>query len=268
MDKCVRFMKRHSLLVAVFAAILVALSISWKPANLLVAETAFTADVKTADEGKLTSKGLFESYVSGLYEAVGLSGSHLDTTTFRKALVGYLNMRNANFVTRPVLTIVDFALPSTEKRMWIIDVENKKLLSNNLVAHGQGSGDNFATNFSNTDNSHQSSLGFYVTSSTYYGKHGRSIKLKGMDTGFNTNAERRAIVLHGADYVSESFINGHGRLGRSHGCPAVPVALTASIITMVQGKSCLYINAPVASYTSGFLDENGAVAAFAPVPAI
>ena len=119
-----------------------------------------------------------------------------------------------------------------------------------------------ATNFSNLANSHQSSLGFYITSETYFGKHGLSIKLEGMDKGYNTNARDRAVVIHGAEYVSQSFINQHGRLGRSHGCPALPLELTKTIIDTIKGQTCLYINGPAANYTSNYLDQELAVADF------
>ena len=207
---------------------------------------------------------LFDQYVSSVYDQAQLGAAELDPEIFRKALIGYYNFKKAQLVSseRPILTIVDFNKKSSQKRLWIVDLEKNKLLFNTLVAHGQGSGGDMATNFSNLADSHQSSLGFYITSETYFGKHGLSMKLEGMDKGYNTNARDRAVVIHGAEYVSQSFINQHGRLGRSHGCPALPVELTKTIIDTIKGQTCLYINGPAANYTSNYLDQEMAVADF------
>lgn len=207
---------------------------------------------------------LFDQYIDSSYEKTNLAASGLDSAVFRKALVGYYNLKKTNLVSpeRQIITIIDFNRKSSEKRLWIVDLASNKLLFNTLVAHGQGSGADMATNFSNTENSHQSSLGFYITSETYFGKHGYSMKLEGMDKGFNTNARDRAVVVHGAEYVSQSFINKTGRLGRSHGCPALPVELTNIIINTIKGQTCLFINGPAANYTSNYLDQDIAVSNF------
>ncbi len=207
---------------------------------------------------------LFEQYVNSVYEQAELESTGLDLAVFKKALIGYYNFKKTQLVSdaKSVLTIIDFNKKSSQKRLWIVDLANKKLLFNTLVAHGQGSGGDMATNFSNLENSHQSSLGFYITSDTYFGKHGLSMKLEGMDKGFNTNARDRAVVIHGADYVSQSFVNQHGRLGRSHGCPALPVELTKTIIDTIKGQTCLFINGPATDYNSNYLDQELAVANF------
>jgi hypothetical protein len=250
-------MRKRSFNAACLAAILIILSmIGWKPAGLSFAGATSLPVKESAGIPVATGKALFEEYTAALYETAGLHAAKLDFDTFRKAFVGYLNLKKENLVAKPILTIVDLSRPSTEKRMWIVDLGNKKLLFNNLVAHGQGSGGNIASRFSNTADTHQSSLGFYITSQTYQGKHGLSLKLKGMDAGFNTNAESRAIVLHGAEYVSQSFIDLHGRLGRSFGCPAIPVMLTPKIIHLVKGQSCLFINGTDNHYDSAYLKEN------------
>jgi hypothetical protein len=131
------------------------------------------------------------------------------------------------------------------------------------VAHGQGSGDDKPFAFSNRPNSHQSSLGFYITAGTYFGKHGLSLKLKGLDAGFNTNALDRAIVVHGADYVSKDFIKQHGRLGRSHGCPAVPQELKDAIIHTIKDKTVMYIDAAIENYSSVYLNKDMAATHYA-----
>jgi hypothetical protein len=204
---------------------------------------------------------MFENYVTAIYNEANLASANLDLVVFKKAVTGYYNLKHNNQLSadKQILSIVDFTRSSTTKRLWIIDLAAKKILFNSLVAHGRGSGDDLPTMFSNTENSHQSSLGFYVTSNIYYGKHGKSLKLNGMDTDFNTNALPRSVVVHGADYVSESFIKQHGRLGRSHGCPAVPVELTESIIETIKGNTCLFINGPeVIKYSSNFLNIDSA----------
>jgi len=139
------------------------------------------------------------------------------------------------------LTIVDFSLPSSEKRMWIIDVESGIILHNSVVSHGRNSGDLMAETFSNIDSSFMSSLGFYVTGETYFGKHGYSLRLDGVEDGFNDRARDRAIVIHGAEYANENFITNTGRLGRSLGCPALPVDTSKEIIDMIKDKTCLFI---------------------------
>lgn len=226
-------------------------------------EVEATAPVTTNEV--ISASALFDKHLSEVYDSASLNASGLDYDVFKRAVTGYYNLKNSNLVSsaKEVISIVDFTKASTKKRLWIIDLAAKKVLFNTLVAHGQGSGDNYATSFSNLANSHQSSLGFYITSNTYFGKHGLSLKLNGMDNGYNTNALNRAVVVHGAEYVSQSFINQHGRLGRSHGCPAVPVELTPAIIEAIKGGTTLFINGPSAKkYSSNYLNETLAINTF------
>ncbi len=225
---------------------------------------SIASKASNASYSKATSIQVFDHYIQSVYEQANLNASGMTPAVFRKALVGYYNFQKSRLVSdvRKVITIIDFSKKSTEKRLWIVDLANNKLLYNTFVAHGNGSGDNIATTFSNKFNSHQSSLGFYITSETYFGKHGLSLKLEGMDKGFNTNARDRAVVIHGADYVSQSFINRNGRLGRSQGCPALPVELTKPIIETIKGQTCLFINGPADSYTSNYLSEELAIENF------
>ena len=205
----------------------------------------------------------FEQHINGVYDAAELAESKLDYNVFKKAFIGYLNLKTADLVSsKQLLTIVDFNKSSTQKRLWIIDLAQQKLLFNTLVAHGQGSGGDMPDKFSNLQNSHQSSLGFYVTSDIYHGKHGLSIKLDGMDEGFNSNAKERNVVIHGAKYVSQEFVNQRGRLGRSHGCPALPVELTSEIIENIKGKTTLFIAGPVEKYNSKYSDQKTAINGF------
>ncbi|MBT0811214.1 murein L,D-transpeptidase catalytic domain family protein [Litoribacter ruber] len=158
------------------------------------------------------------------------------------AVSGYLKLlAEGSIEPGKVLTIVDFSLPSTEKRMWVIDVEDGRILHQTVVSHGRNSGDLMAETFSNVESSYMSSLGFYVTGETYHGKHGFSLRLDGMEKGFNDLARQRAIVIHGAAYANEDFITQTGRLGRSLGCPALPLDLSETVINQIKDKSCLFI---------------------------
>ncbi|WP_426061334.1 murein L,D-transpeptidase catalytic domain family protein [Hymenobacter sp. B1770] len=206
---------------------------------------------------------LLEQKLRATYNALGAEQQGLKYETFAKAMTGYLNLREAGRLAenKELLTVVDFDLPSTKKRLWVFDLATNQTKFNTLVAHGHNSGENEATNFSNTDASNMSSLGFYATSNEYTGKHGRSLRLEGLDEGFNTNAAARAVVMHGADYVSEDFIKQNGRLGRSLGCPALPMDLKDEIIEAVNGGTCLFINKSDAGYDSKFLNQEDAATA-------
>jgi hypothetical protein len=209
----------------------------------------------------------FEQETVQLYNKLGLGSTGLPLAVFREGMVGYYNLRPAGRKTTapPVLTLVDFGQPSQQKRLWTIDVEKAKVLFHTFVAHGKASGADVPVAFSDKNGSEMSSLGFYRTAgTTYTGKHGLSLKIQGLDPGFNTNAESRAVVVHGADYVCEDFVKAHGRLGRSQGCPALPVAETAAIVKAIKGGSVLYLHGPAgAGYRSKWLNLDTAVAAFA-----
>lgn len=204
-----------------------------------------------------TSAELIDEQIQTTFRSSGLDSSELAYDVFRKAYVGFLNLKTSGKVpsNSTVLSIADFNLSSKLKRLWIVDIDKDQLLLNTWVSHGRGSGGEMATQFSNTNSSHQSSIGFYVTGEVYTGKHGRSLRLDGMDAGYNNKARERAIVIHGADYVSAQAIKSLNRLGLSHGCPAVPLALSNQIIDLVKDKTVLFIHADVQSYHSKYLDE-------------
>lgn len=161
--------------------------------------------------------------------------------SFNAAMTGFTSYRQSKKINKNILTIIDFNLSSTKKRLWVIDLDNKKVIFNTLVSHGKNTGGEFATSFSNKCDSNKSSLGFYATGEVYNGKHGKSLKLDGLEKGKNDNARKRYVVIHGADYVSEKFIKAHNRLGRSQGCPALPVELSDDIINTIKNKSCVFI---------------------------
>ena len=139
-----------------------------------------------------------------------------------------------------VLTVIDYSLPSTQPRLWVLDLARRKVLFHELVAHGAGSGDVYATHFSNVNDSRSTSLGLFLTTETYEGGNGYSLKLKGLDAGVNDLAEARHIVMHGAWYVSSEHAQQFGRLGRSWGCPALPQADAKSVIDTVKGGSFIF----------------------------
>ena len=149
------------------------------------------------------------------------------------------------------LAVSDYSLPSTEPRLWVFDLGRDELMFEELVSHGRGSGDAMATTFSNVPESYQSSLGLFRTMNTYYGRNGYSLRLEGLETGINDLAYQRAIVIHGADYVSESFIEQTGRLGRSHGCPAVRQEVTYPLIDSIKEEQYLFVYYPDPEWLEG-----------------
>ncbi|MDD3039863.1 murein L,D-transpeptidase catalytic domain family protein [Bacteroides sp.] len=178
-----------------------------------------------------------------LYEEMGLEGM-VNFIAFRQAVAGYNQIHEKK---KPILTLIDFSKPSTEKRLFVFDIEKKKLLYSSVVSHGKNSGENYATSFSNQTGSYKSSLGFYLTENTYQGKNGYSLILNGLEKGINDKAKERAIVVHGAAYANPSVITS-GRLGRSFGCPALPQTLTKPIINTIKDGSVMFIYANNAKY--------------------
>jgi hypothetical protein len=165
----------------------------------------------------------------------------LSFEVFNTAYKGFSRIENLR--KKNLITIIDYSLPSTEKRLFVIDLANKILLYNCLVAHGKNSGENIANSFSNDPRSLKSSLGFFVTAETYNGENGYSLKLDGLEKNINDNARRREIVIHGAEYVSERYINQYGRSGRSWGCLAVPLEILKELVDKISNGSCLFIYA-------------------------
>jgi hypothetical protein len=155
------------------------------------------------------------------------------------------------------LTVIDYSKPSTEKRLWVFDMRTRAVLYEELVAHGMGTGDNMASSFSNEPDSHKTSLGLFVTEGTYVGKNGYSLRLNGLDEGFNDRARERAIVMHGAPYVSAAFAQAQGRLGRSWGCPALREAVAREVIDRVKGGNLVFAYYPDAQWlkTSQYLGD-------------
>ncbi len=184
-----------------------------------------------------------------MYDSLGLADAGLSREAFTRAMTGYHKLVAEGKVSKDnIISIIDFSLPSTSKRLFVIDLADGKVLYNTLVSHGRNSGKTMATSFSNRPESFKSSLGFYVTGGTYQGAHGYSLRLQGTELGINDKAMERGIVMHAADYVNESLGKAQGYIGRSLGCPAVPVAMHKKIIGSIRDGSCLFIYSPDRKY--------------------
>lgn len=191
-----------------------------------------------------------------VYDELHLSEIGLKENIFNAAINGWNHLlKQQQLKNVGLISIADLSQSSNSKRLYVIDIKNKKVLFNTYVAHGRNSGEEFANSFANKPESFKSSLGFYLTGNTYIGSHGLSMRLHGFEKGINDDAEQRGIVMHGASYVSESFIQQNGRLGRSQGCPAVPVELCEQIVGSIKEGSCFFMFYPDSSYykTTAFL---------------
>lgn len=229
--------------------------------TLLTLIATSTSSFKAHDHKHVSGKGIFKrgknvtapdnnmSSWLGKYMNWNLQQAGVSQALFQFGIKGFSKLVAAGKIQQQqVITLIDFSKPSTQERLFIIDLLSGQILYKTLVAHGRNSGTLFAKKFSNEMSSFESSPGFYITSDTYVGKHGYSLKLNGVETGINHMAMERAIVLHGADYVSRSFIAQHGFLGRSLGCPAVPEAAAEGIIETIKNGSCLFVYAPVSKH--------------------
>lgn len=205
--------------------------------------------------------------INFVYESIDFGNEKpLSKEVFKMAYKGYLNLKEANKLSdhKEILSVADYSISANEKRLWVIDLNKRKVLFHSLVAHGQGTGEEFARDFSNKNESHQTSIGFFITENTYMGGNGYSLKMQGLDKSYNDNAYARAIVIHGAPYVSNEFIQANQRLGRSWGCPAVPTVLAKPIINTIKDKTCFFAYYPNEKYlastqwlknTPGVLDQ-------------
>lgn len=216
----------------------------------LVLTSSFTLPCNnTITEASIVEVNSEEDDIVTLYETfVNKNETMPQLVSFTNAVKGYQKLKSQGKIENEVLTIIDFSLSSKAKRLWVLDMISHKVLFNTVVAHGKNTGSEFATKFSNINNSNQSSLGFYVTDNTYYGKNGLSLFLNGQEKGINDNARKRYVVFHGAKYANPDFAKRHGKLGRSLGCPAVPTAFNTAIIKVIKNKSCMFIYHPNKNY--------------------
>ncbi|BBL90415.1 hypothetical protein VroAM7_30680 [Vibrio rotiferianus] len=202
--------------------------------SLAVSPFAFAHQSEKTTETKATKQ-----LVEKTYKEAKLGGV-IDFHLFNDAFLAYKKTSDRK---KPLLTIIDYSKPSTEKRFYVVDLDKKKLIFNTYVAHGVNSGKKTATKFSNVVNSRKTSLGTFLTDTTYYGSNGYSLRLDGLTSGVNDKARERYIVVHGADYANPSFIQKNGYLGRSWGCPALPQNLSREIIDTIKGGSVIYASA-------------------------
>lgn len=224
-------MKRYSILIIVL------ISVQFSKAQDSIISVSYL-------QGKYDTK-LIDTYYD-LLEPVDIKPSY---KVFYGGILGYDKLRKENKIqNQRYLTLIDFSLSSKQKRLWVIDMETLYIVHHCLVSHGKNSGAEYAVRFSNTVNSYMSSIGFFLTGATYFGKHGQSLYLEGLEEGINNNARKRAIVMHSAQYVTPDFISKNGRLGRSFGCPALPPTKSVEIINKIKDKSCLFIYYPENRY--------------------
>lgn len=237
----------------------VALCLLPQPANLAIKPSAMTPANNVAM--------MFESHIRTIYNNMDLANKGLNYNTFKYALIGYYNINpDRDFLTgRTKVAICDFRQPSSQKRLFVIDLASQSLLFHTYVAHGKNSGLVYAQTFSNAPSSLQSSLGFYRTEDVYYGSNGYSLRLEGLDRGFNDRAKERAIVMHGAAYVDEGYIQKTGKAGRSWGCPAVPLELCHDIIDQLRWGNYVFVYTDDANYlnNSTYINLHKAATAYA-----
>ena len=182
----------------------------------------------------------FVTSASSIEMALMQAAPTIRPEALRAALSAWEALDSRGELSRPLLTVIDYGLPSTIERMWVFDLAARRLLFHELVAHGRNSGEDLAQSFSNEEGSLKTSLGSFVTGTTYNGRNGYSLRLRGMEPGLNDRAEARAIVVHGASYVGQQATHDLGRLGRSYGCPAVRPAIARTLIDEVKDRTLLY----------------------------
>ena len=170
--------------------------------------------------------------------------ANIDTNVLKLSLIAYQRAHHLGLEKKQILTVIDYSKPSTEKRLWVFDLQSGKTLFNTWVSHGKNSGGVQATSFSNLSGSLKSSLGVFLTADTYQGSNGFSLKIKGLEPGVNDHAYERAIVIHGARYVNPDIIKRYGHIGRSWGCPAVSSRLAKSIINTIKEKTLVFAYYP------------------------
>lgn len=221
-----------------------------EPAMVNTFKTAVPSPIPaTTKEIVKTAAEAFAEEAKGMYNAMNLKKFGLSAKAFEYALKGYKKLVERGKVMKDeVLSICDFSQSSRRKRFYVIDMAEKKVLINTWVAHGRNSGREYARSFSNSPESHKSSLGFYRTGNTYYGSHGLALKIEGLEKNINDKADERNIVIHGSDYVGASFLARSPINGRSFGCPALPQKVTGKVIQTIKDGSCLFIYHPTKNY--------------------
>jgi hypothetical protein len=202
---------------------------------------------------------VLEDSLQRLYTTIGLEKYDLPFKVFRYGMIGYLTLQQQGKLSnKQLLSIIDFTKSSKKKRFYTIDLQDQQVKYYTYVSHGKNTGEDMAKSFSNRIHSNQSSLGFYITGETYIGSKGYSLKLDGMEEGWNDNMRTRAVVMHEAAYVSESWIEKYGRLGRSQGCPALPQEISKDVIDLIKDRTPIfaYYADPAYLKKSSYLELN------------
>ena len=227
------------------------LSISWLPLQKQ------TTNLETVLSFSATNNFQNEEAAS-LYDLLNLQQNGLSKQAFEDAYKGYRRLLQKKIISKQdYLTICDFSQSSNNKRFYLVDMVNNKIIVNTYVAHGRNSGGEYATRFSNRSESLQSSLGFYVTQNAYYGEHGLSLRVTGLEEGYNDKALQRNIVIHGADYIGDKRLRRSNYMGRSYGCPAIPRKECNQVINRIKNGSCVFMYYPSTNYLHGSKILNG-----------
>lgn len=229
--------------------------VSHIPAAALAAALSIATPLPGAVSAELpaiTAPAAIPGLTPKLIAAASTAGLRTEVLTY--GLRAHERVRRAGLTTSNTVTVIDFSLPSRERRLWVLDVATGRVLAHELVAHGRNTGGDLAERFSNRVGSYQSSLGTFVTAGTYVGKHGRSLRLRGLDEGLNDNAMARAIVLHGADYVNPGIVDQLGRLGRSLGCPALTREASQRVIDLIRDGTTFFAYHPSPELTRTFTE--------------
>ena len=252
--------------IGMFLLVLSPVLISGKAENgseIVVPVVADHKEITVEVQPSLTSVPVINSIrlieqANAMYDSMKLKQAGLNKKAFEFAWKGYHYMMSKKLISKAdILSICDFSQSSRRKRLYIIDLESMKLLINTHVAHGRNSGSEYAKSFSNSHESHKSSLGFYVTRNTYWGGHGLALEIDGLERGINDKANQRKIVVHGSEYVGDRFLRSNPFNGRSFGCPAVPSKVTAKVINTIKNGSCFFIYHPTKNYISKSKILNG-----------
>ena len=237
-----------------------AIRVSRTVAAVVAASVVLFPAATGATGGAATKADAVRGSTAFVREAFEASTGSIELNVFDLALSAASCAVRSGAVEHPqTLTVIDYSKPSDQKRLWVFDLTKGELMYEELVAHGQGSGAERSTFFSNEPETHRSSLGLFVTDTTYVGKNGYSLRMDGLDQGINDRARERAIVVHGAPYVSDEFVKANGRLGRSWGCPALRNDIAREIIDRIKGGGLVFAYYPDAELmkSSKFLGDCG-----------
>jgi hypothetical protein len=242
--------------IVLFTLAFLSVSFTYMPSEQTISKTNAVAFSHPALPDSSFSVTINDASIK--YSAINLQQYGLSEEAFAYAYKGYHRLLDKKMIDRPdFITICDFSQSSNQKRLYVIDLTNNKLVMNTYVAHGHNSGAEYATKFSNRPESLQTSLGFYITRDTYIGEHGLALKIDGVEAGFNDNAMKRNIVIHGATYIDDAWLRHSTYMGRSFGCPAIPQKEISTVINTIKNGTCLFIYHPQKQYLLGSKILNG-----------